>query len=109
MREKQESREPARATDGPASDVARSLVESGFGGVWVRGDGAICVGGECLVIKVEDRNLTLEVNSLACGPPGEELVKAIMRVVGQGGHTKFRLKSQLLQEEECTPPIGSSG
>jgi len=85
----------------PASSLAdkvKAVAEVGRGGaVWIRDDGAICFGDECVVFKPNGANLDIEVNPGACGPPGSELVQAIIESVGQGGETTFRVKPRLEQ------------
>jgi hypothetical protein len=73
------------------------------GAVWVRDDGAICVGNECIVIKREPntKNLDVEVAPTRCGEEtGEAIVEHLLKTVGRGGNTRFTVKSELIDEDK---------
>jgi hypothetical protein len=70
--------------------------------VWVREDGAICVGDECIVIKRETgtKNLDIDIAPTKCGEAtGEMLLEHLLKTVGRGGNTRFTVKSDLVDEE----------
>ena len=63
--------------------------------VWIREDGAFCVGNECIVIKPgEDKSLNIEVNrNRGCDVEG--LAEVIWDTIGRGGDTNFKVKGHL--------------
>ncbi|MBA7592114.1 hypothetical protein ES708_34291 [subsurface metagenome] len=70
--------------------------------VWVREDGAVCVGNECIVIKREpgSKNLDIEVAPTKCGEAtADMLLEHILKTVGKGGNTRFTVKSDLVEEQ----------
>jgi hypothetical protein len=66
--------------------------------IWVRKDGAICVGNECIVIKrePEGKNLDIEVKPTMCGEAtADAIMETLLKTVGKGGNTRFTVKSDL--------------
>ena len=47
----------------PLSITVEAAVEAGGGAVWIREDGALCIGNECMVIKrrADSRDLDIEI------------------------------------------------
>lgn len=82
--------------------IAKASEEHGAGVVWVREDGAICVGAECMVIKpnTEGKELTIEIAPDKCGElTGEALADAIYKTIGRGGTTTFKVKGKIEEGE----------
>ena len=79
------------------SQVAADSPADRDSGLWIREDGAVCVGNECIVISQHkgSKDLEIEINPEACGPPGEDLIKALMGSVVKGGKTHFVIESSL--------------
>lgn len=66
--------------------------------VWQRDDGAWCVGDECLVIKPsnEGKDLNIEIAPSRCGEEmGELISQYLIKTIGKGGSTNFKIKSIL--------------
>lgn len=66
--------------------------------VWVRDDGAVCFGDECVVVKPEpgSKNLSIEIDPSSCGSiAGEAIVGHLIKTIGAGGDTNFKVKSKL--------------
>ncbi len=69
--------------------------------VWIRDDGAVCFGDECVVIKPEvgTKNLEIEISPTKCGASaGDVIVEHLLKTVGKGGNTRFTVKSELVGE-----------
>jgi len=66
--------------------------ESGAGDdFWVREDGALCWGNECVVINPDkDGNIDVEINKNR-GCDVHAFAEAIGRTVGKGGRTTYRI------------------
>jgi len=71
---------------------AASSGESGAGDdFWVREDGALCWGNECVVINPDkDGNIDVEINKNR-GCDVHAFAEAIGRTVGKGGRTTYRI------------------
>ena len=70
---------------------------------WVRADGAICFGNECVVIKPEPggKNLDVEIKPSECGEEtGNILLQHLIGTVGKGGNTRFTVKSDFQDERD---------
>jgi len=84
----------------PASvegEVKEALGKGGDSAVWVRDDGAICVGDECIVIKpsTENDSLDIEVKPDKCGEAaGSVILDYLIRTAGKGINIKI-------------PPVGT--
>ena len=66
--------------------------ESGAGDdFWVREDGALCWGDQCVVIHPDqDGNIEVEINRNR-GCDVDAFAEAIGRTVGKGGRTNYRI------------------
>jgi len=82
-----------RRRKGPPSPAAslKNQVEKAFGeggdaGVWIREDGAVCFGDECVVIKpAPDGTLDLEVKPDRCGADaGSVILDHLIKTAGKG-------------------------
>ena len=67
--------------------------------VWIREDGAFCVGNECIVIKPgADKALNIQVNrNNGCDVEG--LAEAIWDTIGRGGDATFKVQGVLEGED----------
>jgi len=56
--------------------------------VWIRDDGAVCFGDECVVIKPEQNgSLLFQVNPSSCGQvAGEVILDHLIKTAGKGIH-----------------------
>jgi hypothetical protein len=73
-------------------------LESGGASVWVREDGAICIGNECMVIKPREgsRDLDIEIKPDRCGEAiADKFSDTIYKTIGRGGATHFKVESEL--------------
>ncbi len=71
--------------------------------VWIRDDGAVCFGDECVVIKPEpnSKDLDIEISPTKCGAStGEAIVEHLLKTIAKGGNTKFTVKSDLVEESK---------
>lgn len=71
--------------------------------IWVRGDGALCVGDECIVIKQEPgtKNLDIDIAPSKCGEEtAEVLLNTILKTIGKGGNTRFTVKSDFVDDSK---------
>jgi len=73
----------------------RKAARSGGSGAeddfWVRDDGALCWGNECVVINPDkDGNIDVEINRNR-GCDVNAFAEAIGRTVGKGGRTNYRI------------------
>jgi hypothetical protein len=76
-------------------------LERGF--VWVREDGAVCVGDECMVIKrrPETNDLDIDIQLNKCGKATASMfADAIYSTIGKGGSTHFTVKSDVDVEKD---------
>jgi hypothetical protein len=64
-----------------------------IGGAWVREDGAICFGNECVVIHVENGQTFMDVDATACGAEiGKAIVTKLMDGFSDGSPINIRVK-----------------
>lgn len=85
---------PSRTQD----EATANAMESGSAPVWVREDGAICIGNECMVIKprADSRDLDIEIKPDRCGESvAEAFADTIYKSIGRGGATHFKVQSEL--------------
>jgi hypothetical protein len=74
------------------SEVEKAVANPGAGGqdkrVWVRDDGAVCFGDECVTIKPEsDGALRLEIHPDSCGEQaGSVIIDHLIKSAGKGVH-----------------------
>jgi hypothetical protein len=88
-------RRPVDATPGVAEQTPADVSQGGESPVWVRADGALCVGNECIVIKRgEDRQLNVEINRNG-GCEVDALAELVWDTIGRGGDTNFKVKGHL--------------
>ena len=79
-----------------------AVMEAGGGAVWVREDGALCVGNECMVIKgrAGSRDLDIEIKPDRCGEAVAEIfADTIYKTIGRGGSTNFKVQSELERKD----------
>ena len=97
----------ADTPDSPTDETIKAIMEAGGGAVWVREDGALCVGDECMVIKPRagSRDLDIEIKPDRCGEAvAGQFADVIYKTIGRGGATHFKVQSELeshqLQENQ---------
>lgn len=86
---------------GAKAKVGATSGQDNSGIVWVREDGAICVGDGCIVIKPESgtKNLDVEIAPTKCGEATADLfMEHLIKTVGKGGNTRFTVKSEFAEE-----------
>jgi len=68
------------------SKALEAAAKSGAGLAWIREDGAICFGNECVVIKPNEKGqLQLTVKPTQCGEhTGELLLDYLIKTAGKG-------------------------
>jgi len=87
---KRKPQRDGRASQTLADEVSKATQNPGTPGrdarVWVRDDGAVCFGDECVVVKPDaDGALNLTVNPDACGQQaGEAILTHLIRTAGKG-------------------------
>jgi hypothetical protein len=82
--------------------VIEDAVEAGGGAVWIREDGALCIGNECMVIKrrTDSRDLDIEIKPDRCGEAiANQFADTIYKTIGRGGATHFKVQSELEGKE----------
>jgi len=85
-------------TDRTQDKALADALESGGAPVWIRDDGAICIGNECMVIKPREgsRALDIEIKPDRCGETIAEIfADTIYKTIGRGGATHFKVQSEL--------------
>ncbi|MBA7695859.1 hypothetical protein ES703_104499 [subsurface metagenome] len=90
------------ATDRAKDKALADALESGGTPVWVREDGALCIGNECMVIKPREgsHDLDIEITPDRCGQAVAEIFgDTIYKTIGRGGATHFTVKSELEGKE----------
>lgn len=91
-----------RTTNTPAksveNQVREAFSEGGDAFVWVRDDGAVCFGDECVVLKpTTDNTLDMEVKPDRCGAQaGSVILDHLIRTAGRG----INIKIAPIQEEK---------
>ena len=93
-----------RALDTVARLAKQAAKDAGEGErplVWIRDDGAYCVGNECIVFKPGvGQSLDVEINrNRGCDVEG--LASAIFDTIGRGGDTTFKVQGHLEAEAEA--------
>lgn len=98
--DKRDENTTRRAQDKAIADA----LESGNAPVWIREDGAICVGNECIVIKPREgskRDLDIDIKPDMCGAAlADKFADTLYKTIGRGGSTHFKIKSELETEEK---------
>lgn len=86
MAEKRGSKGKVGAPASLADEVKAAVGEGGHDGVWVREDGAVCFGNECVVIKQGDQGgLDLTIKPDQCGSEaGSVILEHIYKTAGKG-------------------------
>lgn len=87
------NRERPKAAPGVAPPEAlEAYLKGGNPIAWVREDGAICFGDECVVIHpAPDGSLDMEIKPDRCGQAiGQKLVDHLIQTAGQGVNFKIR-------------------
>lgn len=71
---------------GVKDEVKAAVGQGGDAGVWVREDGAVCFGDECVVIKQGEKGgLDLTIKPDRCGSDaGSIILEHIYKTAGQG-------------------------
>jgi hypothetical protein len=93
----------ANTTAGSPAKAPNSTTEDRDGSLWIRADGAICVGNECMVIKraPDGTNLDIEIAPTKCGAAtADALLDELIKTVGHGGNTRFTVKSEFREEDK---------
>ena len=72
--------------------------EDGHNAVWVRADGAFCVGDECIVMQHKTDRFEITVDPTRCGPAGVELLKQLSESFAFGLPTHYVVKPTLEQQ-----------
>lgn len=87
------AKKPGDGKSGEDAPIARThkeaqklADEAGAGTGWIRGDGAICFGNECVVIQPNDKGkLSLTVKPSMCGEAtGKLLLDHLIKTAGKG-------------------------
>jgi hypothetical protein len=95
---KDKSRSASATPKSVKDEVATALGEGGGDFVWVRDDGAVCFGDECVVLKpTTDNTLDMEVKPDRCGAQaGSVILDHLIRTAGRG----INIKIAPIQPEE---------
>jgi len=73
------------------SSIKKQVSKAAGGSFWVREDGALCWGNECVVINPDkDGNIDVEINKNR-GCDVHAFAEAIGKTVGKGGRTHYRI------------------
>lgn len=89
-------------TDTEQQRAIESIPEKVDARFYVREDGALCFGDECLVIKPDGKDLRITVNDEKCGGLAlEAWGKAIEKTIGKGGKTVYEVPGVI---ETLAPP-----
>ena len=101
MAEKGRRKRTLDAVAGLAEQAAKDAGEGERPLVWVREDGAYCVGNECIVFKPgSGESLDVEINrNRGCDVEG--LASTIFDTIGRGGDTTFKVQGHLEAEAEA--------
>jgi len=98
MGEEGKSKGNESATDRAKDKALENALESGGAPIWIRKDGALCIGNECMVIKPREgsRDLDIEIKPDRCGEAVAEMfADTIYKTIGRGGATHFKVQSEL--------------
>jgi len=90
-------------SDRNQNEAITNAMEGGHAPVWVREDGAICIGNECMVIKPrgsDSRDLDIEIKPDRCGEAmADQFADTIYKTIGRGGATHFKVQSELEKDK----------
>lgn len=65
-------------------------------GIWIREDGAICVGDECLILKPNGKDLRIQIKPDKCGEViARKYLDTLKETIGIGGNTIYEVPSEL--------------
>ena len=78
---------PGEGSQGPGSTV------------WVREDGAFCVGDECIVMQHKTDRFEITVDPTRCGPAGVDLLKQLSQAFAYGLPTHYVVKPTIESKE----------
>jgi hypothetical protein len=98
-----ESQRDESLTDRSQDKAIEDALESRDAPVWIREDGAICIGNECMVIKHREgsRDLDIEIKPDRCGRAiADGFADTIYKTIGRGGATHFKVQSELEKDKE---------
>jgi len=90
------------AANRPADEAVEAAGQTVPRTLWVRKDGAICFGDECLILKPSDdgKDLDVEIRPDRCGAVyAEALRDTIFDTIGKGGSATFKIKGELKEEK----------
>ncbi len=79
------------STQSLKDEVAQAVGKGRDTSVWLREDGAVCFGDECVVIKPNpDGSLLLQVDPSSCGQvAGEVILEHLIKCAGKGVEIKI--------------------
>ena len=103
MAKESEKQRDADTSHRHEDEALADALESGGTPVWIREDGAICIGDECMVIKRREgsRDLDIEIKPDRCGEAiAEAFSDTIYKTIGRGGATHFKVQSELEGKEK---------
>jgi hypothetical protein len=83
---------PSKTTPSIEDEVKKAVGEGRGDFVWVRDDGAVCFGDECVVLKPNktDNSLDMEVKPDRCGAEaGNVILDHLIRTAGRGINIKI--------------------
>jgi len=92
MVEKRTGKGSKASVTGLKKQIRKAAGRNKFGDdFWVREDGALCWGNECIVINPDkDGNIDVEINKNR-GCDVHAFAEAIGKTVGKGGRTHYRI------------------
>jgi len=94
MAEKRASKRKGNPTGSSAKQTGKAAGGSETGDFWVREDGALCWGNECVVVNPDkDGHVDIEINRNR-GCDVNAFADAIARTVGKGKPTVFNIKDE---------------
>jgi len=91
MAQKRGRNREIRSPSSVENEVKEALGEGGDSLVWVRDDGAVCVGDECIAINPgEDGSLDIQIKPDKCGSEaGSVILDHLIRTAGKGVNIKI--------------------
>lgn len=79
--------------DATSEQVEDFVDEVADRGVWIRDDGAICFGGECVVMSDRDGEINFEIDPSACGAEtGKAVLDAFVKNIASQKPINIKLK-----------------
>lgn len=86
MGEKPRGKGEIASTSSLESEIKKAVGEGRDNFVWVREDGAVCFGSECVAIKPDDKGkLNITVKPSKCGEAsGRVILDHLIRTAGKG-------------------------